>query len=133
MRLNTTLNKYRFVGLLVASLLLITDLQAQEETRDESKLLDITITVKDAEGNALPETSVTVGEGFTVKETNEKGESSFRAMDDDIVTIEHAGFEKKVARAGELITDPVIVLTRLELFMTSDDAVPLPLDRKSVV
>ena len=132
MKLITPLNKYRFARLLLASFFLTANLQAQEKAGEESKSerennsIDITMTAKDAEGNVLPQTTVSVSEGFIVKETDDNGEVSFRALADDFVTITRSGYEKTVALAGELAANPVIVLNHLKLFMTSDDAVPLP-------
>lgn len=132
MRLNISLNKCGFAGLLLASLLLTADLQAQEQdggrrkSERESRSVDVTITVKDAEGNILPQTSVTVSEGYIVTATNENGESSFKALPGDFVTISRPGYEKAVLLAGDLSLNPVVVLSHLKLFMTSDDEVPLP-------
>jgi TonB-linked SusC/RagA family outer membrane protein len=132
MRSYISLNKCAFAGLLLASLLLTADLQAQEQDREkkkserEQRSVDVTITVKDAEGNTLPETSVVVSEGYIVTETNENGETTFKALPGDFVTISRPGFEKTVLLAGDLSLNPVVVLSQLKLFMTSDDAVPLP-------
>ncbi|HKU53445.1 MAG TPA: TonB-dependent receptor plug domain-containing protein, partial [Nitrospira sp.] len=59
-------------------------------------------------------------------ETDENGESSFKALPGDFVTVSRPGYEKSVLLAGDLVSDPVVVLDHLKLFMTSDDAVPLP-------
>ena len=104
MKLVIALNKYRYVVLLVASLFWNNDLQAQQEGKPqkESRSVEITVTVKDADGNILPETSVAVSEAYIITETNENGESSFKALPDDFVTITRPGYEKAVVLASEL-------------------------------
>lgn len=131
MRLNISLSKCGFAGLL-ASLLLTATVQAQETNGEkkrserENRSVDVNITVKDAEGNILPDATVTVSEGYIVTETDENGNSSFKALPGDFVTISRPGYEKSVLLAGDLKLNPVVVLDHLKLFMTSDDAVPLP-------
>jgi len=117
MKLNISKDTCGFAGLLLASLLLTADLQAQEQDRGkkkserESRSVDVTITVKDAEGNILPGTSVTVSEGYIVTKTNGDGESSFKALPGDFVTVSRPGYEKTVLLAGDLSLNPVVVLS----------------------
>lgn len=122
MILNRILMKYALGGLLMTGLLFTAELYAQ----DGGKSVDVTLTVKDADGNILPQTTVVVGEGVIQTKTNDNGEFSFKAFPDDFVTISRPGFEKTVVLASELVTDPVVVLDHLKLFKTSDDVVPLP-------
>ena len=127
MRLKKLLNgKYRSAGLLLAVLSMALHSHAQEKATQVDKTLDINITVTDAQGNALPETWVTVNEGFALAETNENGVSSFKASPNDFVTVSHPGYKKAVVLVGQLSENPKVVLQEAKLFMTSDDAVPLP-------
>ena len=104
MRLNRILMKYVFGGLLMTSLLFTVELYAQV---GEGKSVDVTLTVKDADGNVLPQATVVVGEGIIQTKTDDNGEFSFKAFPDDFVTISRPGFEKTVVLASELAADPV--------------------------
>ena len=125
MRLNILWDKYKVASLLLVGFLITVSLQAQE-TAPNRRSMDVTITVKDASGNILPQASVSVAEGSIVTETDENGETSFKASANDLVTISYPGYEKIAILASELSANPVISLTQLKLFLTSDDAVPLP-------
>jgi TonB-linked SusC/RagA family outer membrane protein len=125
MRLKELLiRKYRYAGLIMAALTVAVQSHGQEKA--DVKALNINMTVTDAEGNPLPDTWVTVNEGFTLAETNENGVSSFKASPRDFVTVSHPGYEKAVVQADQLSANPKVVLQEAKLFMTSDDDVPLP-------
>jgi hypothetical protein len=125
MRLKELLiRKYRYAGLIMAALTVAVQSHGQEKA--DVKALNINMTVTDAEGNPLPDTWVTVNEGFALTETNEHGVSSFKASPRDFVTVSHPGYEKAVVQADQLSANPKVVLQEAKLFMTSDDAVPLP-------
>jgi TonB-linked SusC/RagA family outer membrane protein len=128
MRLKKLHKKYRYAGLLFAALAVSVHSYAQQKAGNavDNKPLDINITVTDAEGNVLPDTWVTLNEGFALAETDDKGVSSFKASPNDFVTVSHPGYEKTVMLAGQLSANPKVVLQEAILFMTDDDAVPLP-------
>lgn len=125
MRLNSLL-KYRFAGLLFASLFLFGNIAAQEKADAKIKKLEINIKVTDKQGNVIPEAIVVVGEGFIHTETDQSGASVVKASPEDFVTISKSGYEKVVVLGSELSESPNVVLTQAKLFMTSDDVVPLP-------
>ena len=126
MKLNTLFNKYRFAGLLLASLFLLGTLQAQEKATRKSKTFDIKIKVTDVDGNVIPNAKVVVGEGVIHTETDENGESSFKVAPEEFITVTKSGYEKSVELANLITGEPVVVLTKAKQFMTSDDIIPLP-------
>lgn len=126
MKLITSFNKYSFTGLLLACLFLAGNLHAQEKNEVKIKSINVSAKVTDQQGNAIPEASVVVGEGFIHTETDENGVVAFKASPEDYVTITSPGYEKKVVVAGDLSHDKTVQLIQAKLYMTSDDIVPLP-------
>jgi len=118
--------KYRLAGFLIACMVLPGFAQAQGQPAKKARSIDITLKVTDPDGNVIPDASVVVGEGFVHTETNQQGECTFKASPEDFVTVTCPGYEKNVILAGDLSSNPVIILALSKLYMTSDDVVPLP-------
>ena len=76
---------------------------AQENPEVKIKLLEIRLTVVDEEGNAIPEASVVVGEGYIHAHTDSNGAFTCKAAPDDFFTISANGYEKSVQVASDII------------------------------
>ena len=98
----------------------------QDNTEKRPKTANIKLTVTDESGNALPKAQIVVGEGMIHAETGEDGSFSFKAFTEDFVTISLSGYDKQVASVEELISGNVIRLKKVGLFLTTEDAVPMP-------
>jgi len=125
MRLTNILQMCKFAGFCLACLFFAGTLQAQE-AKPKVKSIDIALLVTDSLGKPVAGAAVVVGEGFIHKETAQDGKVTFNASATDFITITHAGFEKAVVVAGELPDNKTVVLTQAGLFLTADDAIPLP-------
>jgi hypothetical protein len=69
---------------------------SQDVKEKKVKTVQVTLTVTDENGEALPQAQVIVGEGLIHAETDENGATGFAARPNEIVTIILRGFEKKV-------------------------------------
>lgn len=98
----------------------------QDSNEKRPKTVSIKLTVTDETGKALPNAQIVVGEGMIHAETGEDGSFAFKAFTEDFVTVSLSGYDKQVSSVEELISGNVIRLKKAGLFLTSEDAVPMP-------
>ena len=118
--------KIKLIGLFLLCLFLVGEVAAQNKTEKKVKYIDASLKVVDAEGNALSNAQVVIGEGIIHAVTDANGSLSFNAKPEDFVTVSLSGYEKKVLLVSQLLANNTISLDKSKLYMTSDDVVQLP-------
>ncbi|MCX6328720.1 MAG: SusC/RagA family TonB-linked outer membrane protein [Bacteroidia bacterium] len=127
MRFNNIYKKIRFAGLIMLIAILSLPVSGQEKKEKKAKqLFDVVLKVVDANGTAIPDANVVVGEGITHAVTDANGSVSLKGYADDVVTITAHNFEKSVSPVIDLLQNTTVTLSQAKLYMTSDDNVPLP-------
>lgn len=121
---------YSHVGWILLGCFLLagstTTLQAQGKAKKQPKKIELTISVTDLSGKAIPDAEIVVGEGFAHGETNSKGKYKINALPSDFITISEPGYEKKVISVAELNKVPSVILEKSTLYKTEDDLIKLP-------
>ena len=127
MRFNNIYKRFRIAGLIILIAILSLPVSGQvKKERKARQLFDVVLKVVDANGTAISNANVVVGEGITHAVTDANGSVSLKGYADDVVTITAPKFEKNVSPVIDLLQNTTVTLAQAKLYMTSDDNVPLP-------
>jgi TonB-linked SusC/RagA family outer membrane protein len=120
------INCIRQIGLLSIFLAGTFCVMAQEKTEQKANANNISITVVDVKGIALPNAQVVVGEGEQYAKANQKGKITLTAGSGDNIRVVMYGYQERTFHAQTLFTQDTIRLVKLKLLSTNEDNVPLP-------
>jgi TonB-linked SusC/RagA family outer membrane protein len=128
MRFNNILyKKIRFAGLIILIALLSWPVSGQVQKEKKARqLFDVVLKVVDANGTAIPNAEIVVGEGIIHAVTDANGSVSFKGYAEDLVTITAPFYEKSVSPVIDLLQNTTVTLSKAKLYLTSDDEVQLP-------
>lgn len=101
-------------------------MSAQQVGAKKSDPTPVKLSVVDDNGNPVQNARIMIGKITLDNKTDENGTCSFDISSSDIITISSEGYEKKIASGQELLNNNMVVLTKPDLFMSSNDDVPLP-------
>lgn len=94
--------------------------------QNKAEKLQVSITVVDAEGAAIPFAEITVGEGVRHFTADALGMVTFPCSAQDVITVKKEGFSPVAVASSVLVDSDSVVLVAEELFAGAGDAVALP-------
>lgn len=116
----------RQICLLLIFLVGTSFVMAQKKTDKKVNAANIKITVLDIKGLALTGARVIVGEGEDYASANQNGQISFKARPDDNVRVLMYGYKERKIVAQMLLNQDTVRLTKLKLYSSNEDNIPLP-------
>lgn len=129
MKHHITNRKIIFFCIILLNMISLGTVVAQAPGEKKQKSLQVSLTVTDESGKALPDVQVVVGEGLLHAQTGPDGTLAFEAKGNDLITISFNGYEKKVVSVSSLVKESTVTLKEAVLFKTPDDLITLPFSK----